>query len=170
METYSDGSIKISCSKHGGSSGAFAQTITSLIIEEMGTLTRTIDGGKTQTLKAFLDRGVSQIDSEALDSGSGTQETWTKKLKAEMASKGSALLNQGWSIKYDTKSKQYVVAVTTGGKSTLQNAKDGQKVDVVEYVYDSSGKLVSQEQGTMKAETRSEGYNRLTISTFEKSK
>jgi prepilin-type N-terminal cleavage/methylation domain-containing protein len=169
VETYEDGSVKMSCSKHGGTSGAFAQSITSLIISKLTTLSRPDNSKEGQTLQKYLT-GNHQIDSESPANVASSTESWTSILEKSMSDAKSPLLSQGWSIRYTGASKSYAVAVTTGGKESLTNAKDNDEVSVIQYVYDSQGNLLSQTEGTMKVKrlkVNNTTYNRLNMSTFQ---
>lgn len=172
VETYEDGSVKMSCSKHGGTSGAFAQSITSLVISKLTTLRRADGSKEGQTLQKYLTANASnrQIDSESPANVASSTESWTSILEKSMNDAKSPLLSQGWSIRYTGASKSYAVAVTTGGKESLTNAKDNDEVSVIQYVYDSQGNLLSQTEGTMQVKrlnVNNTAYNRLNMSTFQ---
>lgn len=139
-----DGSVKLTCSKHlANSAPDFAGALVSWVVS--GDLNRKLADGKTQTLLDFFKKSSSVvIDSEATSAGTSKVPSFTSVLRDKLGS--SIADDQSWRLSYDKANDQYVIYITTGGKITA--AEKGQSVDVVKYVYTSSGTVVSQSSTT----------------------
>jgi len=138
LTVNADNTITLTCSRHSENKAeGFAKTL----LGSLDTITRTItSSNSSQSLRTYLSNGTSRVDSEAGDTATNANMSFTKAVKDAMGSVIPA--NQSWRFSYDKTKKQYLLYVTTGGKITT--SQNGQKVNVIKYVYSEDGTLVSQ--------------------------
>lgn len=151
--SYEDGSLMIVCSAHPeNGQWEFSAVLTNHVIQNLTTIKR-----DTKTLGDYLTGNNSGIDSDA-KKNSNDNTSWAELIKGKLVN--TVLENRSWRLTMDASKKNYIVYVTMDDK-TIDKMTPGKDtvVDVMRYVYDSSGKLVSAEATTATVGVKSNSDN-----------
>lgn len=154
-------SIVCSIEKHQEDSATTAETFAgklnaSILGSNIGSITRTLAKGDSQSLDTYLSDSGKTVDSEAPATNGSGDNSFTKVITDKL---DSGSLDLSWMLTKDQTSKNYEVYVTSDGKLTASN--NNNYVNVTRYVYDASGKEVSVTSGRMKV-----GSNKTTITYY----
>lgn len=150
-----DGSVTLSCSRHGPAAGpSLAETLASIVVREGNNIRRS---GKT--LSEYLAKG-SVIDSEATTNGEDGS-SWRAEVSKLLDKIPGVDSNSSWRLRQDKKSKNYTIYVTAGGKLTA--ADYNKTVSAIKYVFDAAGKPVSQAKVSVKVTKVSVKSGSITI-------